>query len=129
MAKQKKGEAKAGKAKVEVTPVPAQEAQAVDVVAAPAKAGKRTKVAKEGEAKGMSALEAAALALAETGKAMTPKEMIGVMAARGWWSSPTGKTPHATLYSAIMREVDEKGETSRFRKAAPGRFALSCWPA
>ena len=119
MAKQKQAKSDS---KAEATPLPAQETQ----VAAP---GKPSKPAKKAVAKGMSALEAAALALAETGKAMTPKEMIGVMAARGWWSSPGGKTPHATLYSAIMREVDEKGETSRFRKAAPGRFALSCWPA
>ena len=42
-----------------------------------------------------------------------------------------GKTPHATVYSAILREIQAKGEQSRtprrvnFRKAARGKFALA----
>ena len=125
--KQKK--AKTAKAEAEATPLPAQETQVAEQ-AAPAKPGRKAKPAKAAEAsKGMSALDAAAKALAEAGKAMTPKEMVGVMAAKGWWSSPGGKTPHATLYSAIVREIDVKGEASRFRKAAPGRFARASWPA
>ena len=54
---------------------------------------------------------------------MTTQEMIGVMAIKGYWSSPGGKTPAATLYSALQREIDTKGEQARFLKAAPGRFA------
>ena len=39
--------------------------------------------------------------LGETGQSMSCPEMIGAMAAKGYWTSPGGKTPHATLYSAI----------------------------
>ena len=41
----------------------------------------------------MSALDAAAKVLAETKKAMTAKEMIEAMAAKGYWRSPAGATP------------------------------------
>ena len=38
------------------------------------------------------------------------------MAAKGYWSSPNGQTPAATLYSAILREINVKGKESRFKK-------------
>jgi hypothetical protein len=44
------------------------------------------------------------------------------MSEKGYWSSPGGKTPHATLYSAILREISAKGELSRFVKTDRGRF-------
>ena len=44
------------------------------------------------------------------------------MAEQGLWSSPAGKTPHATLYAAMMREARDKGTTSRFRKVDRGTF-------
>jgi hypothetical protein len=47
------------------------------------------------------------------------------MAAKGYWSSPNGKTPEATLSSAIQREIATKGKESRFKKTAPGRFAAT----
>jgi hypothetical protein len=37
--------------------------------------------------------------------------------------SPGGKTPHATLYSAIIREISLKGKESRFVKKERGKFA------
>ena len=46
------------------------------------------------------------------------------MADKGYWSSPGGKTPHATLYSAILREIQAKGDQARFVKAERGKFAL-----
>ena len=58
----------------------------------------------------MSALDAAAKVLAEAKEPMTTKEMIERMAAKGYWKSPGGKTPHATLYSAILREIQQKGK-------------------
>ncbi len=79
--------------------------------------------APEAPAQKLSALDAAARVLAEEGTFLTPKQMIGIMAVKGYWMSPGGKTPHATLYSAIAREIATKGNASRFRKAAPGRFA------
>ena len=74
--------------------------------------------------KKLSALDAAAQVLRESGQAMTTKALIGVMAGKGYWSSPNGQTPHATLYAAIAREIATKGDASRFVKSARGRFAL-----
>ncbi|NUQ48226.1 MAG: hypothetical protein HUU22_19600, partial [Phycisphaerae bacterium] len=41
---------------------------------------------------------------------------------QGLWTSPAGKTPHATLYAAILREIGDKGGEARFRKADRGLF-------
>lgn len=41
---------------------------------------------------------------------------------QGIWASPNGKTPEATLYSAILREITHKGDQSRFRKLERGLF-------
>ena len=46
------------------------------------------------------------------------------MAIKGYWTSPGGKTPSATLYSALLREIDTKGNASRFVKVGKGQFAL-----
>jgi|SRR6516162_9934542 hypothetical protein len=73
--------------------------------------------------KKLSALDAAAKVLAEAGEPMTTKTMIEAMAAKGYWTSPGGKTPAATLYSAILREITTKGDQARFRKTDHGRFA------
>jgi hypothetical protein len=54
---------------------------------------------------------------------MNSKQMIEAMAAKGLWTSPGGKTPHATLYSAIIREIATKGKDSRFVKKDRGQFA------
>ena len=84
---------------------------------------RKTKTPAEPKEKKLSALDAAAKVLAESGQMMTCKELIGTMAAKGYWFSPGGKTPEATLCSALLREIAIKGEQSRFVKAAPGRFA------
>lgn len=76
-------------------------------------------------AKKLSSIDAAAKVLAESGAPMSAKEMIDAMAAKGYWTSPGGKTPHATLYSAIIREISLKGEASRFRKTERGKFATA----
>src|SRR5262245_6136701 len=55
-------------------------------------------------AKGMSALDAAAKVLAGADGPLNCKEMIDAMAAKGYWQSPGGKTPASTLFSAILRE-------------------------
>ncbi len=90
-------------------------------------ATKRTRRTKDdtgdGKDKKTSALDAAAKVLGEMGKAMSCSEMIEVMSAQGYWTSPGGKTPQATLYFAIAREISAKGTQSRFVKAERGRFA------
>ena len=50
-------------------------------------------------------------------------ELIEALAEKGYWTSPGGKTPHATLYSAILREINGKGSESRFVKSERGKFA------
>jgi hypothetical protein len=61
--------------------------------------------------------------LAESGEPMNCQELIGAMAAKGYWTSPNGKTPSATLYSSMTREINLKAGDSRFRKVGRGRFA------
>ena len=83
----------------------------------------KPKAAAPAAAKKYSALDAAALVLRESGQPLSCPELIVHMAAKGYWSSPKGKTPSSTLYAALMREVQLKGAASRFIKTGPGRFA------
>ena len=53
---------------------------------------------------------------------MNCQEMIEAMAAKGYWTSPGSKTPQATLYSVILREIATKGGNSRFVKTDRGKF-------
>lgn len=73
----------------------------------------------------LTALGAAVRVLEETRQPMSCQELIAAMAAKGYWRSPSGKTPHATLSAAIKREIEVKQKESRFKKTAPGRFALA----
>ena len=72
----------------------------------------------------LSALEAAAKVLAEASEPLTTRQMIEAMTAKGYWTSPAGATPAATLYSAIIREIALKGKNARFTKVEPGKFVL-----
>jgi hypothetical protein len=118
-------------------PLPAPETAVAETVAVDAPAADQTPTATEpkrrrkvkksetasGSAQKLSALDAAARVLAEAGAAMTCQEMIEEMAAKGYWTSPGGKTPAATLYSAVLREVATKGTDARFVKTQRGKFA------
>jgi hypothetical protein len=96
--------------------------------AAKAKGGKAPKTpkapkpAKEKKPKRVSALDAAAQVLAASGEPMRAKEMIAAMEAKSLWKSPGGKTPEATLYAAIIREIAAKGDKARFKKHDKGVF-------
>jgi hypothetical protein len=72
----------------------------------------------------LGALDAAAKVLGEARRAMNCKEMIEAMAAKRYWTSPAGKTPAATLYASITKEIGTKGKESRFVKVDRGQFAL-----
>jgi len=85
----------------------------------------KAKSAKADGDKKLSAIDAAAKVLAEQGEPMNAKQMIEAMGTKGYWTSPGGKTPHATLYSAILREIGTKGKEARFKKTDRGQFALS----
>jgi hypothetical protein len=76
----------------------------------------------DGTPKRLSALSAAARVLGESDEPLSVKQMVEQMSAKGYWNSPGGKTPHATLYSAILREIAGKGEKSRFVRTDRGRF-------
>lgn len=83
------------------------------------------KPAAQPKTKKLSALDAAAKVLGESKEPMAAKEMIEAMAAKGYWKSPGGKTPQATLYAAIIREISTKGKEARFKKTDRGQFTLT----
>ena len=76
------------------------------------------------KAKNLSALDAAVKVLGQAGQAMSCPELIVAMAAQGYWKSPKGRTPAGTLYSAILRELQTKGDQARLCKTGRGKFAL-----
>ena len=86
------------------------------------KAPKPAKAKKPTPPKRVSALDAAAQVLADSEVPMRAKEMIAKMEAKGLWKSPGGKTPEATLYAAIIREITAKGDKARFKKHDKGVF-------
>jgi HB1, ASXL, restriction endonuclease HTH domain len=107
---------------VESSPVQTEPDASSEPTPTAGKPNHRRKYATEPQQKKLSALDAAARVLAETGAPMGCKELIGAMAGKGYWMSPSGKTPGATLFSAIAREIATKGDLARFTKAGPGRF-------
>lgn len=101
-------------------------AAAADTPQAAKPAGGKKKAQSKPNGEGRASAVAAALrVLGETGQPMNCQEMIQAMAAKGYWTSPAGKTPSATLYSAILREIRTKGKEARFTKSARGKFILS----
>jgi hypothetical protein len=88
------------------------------------KRGRAPKAKTETGPKKLSAIDAAAKVLAEAGEPMDCQTMIKTMAEKGYWTSPGGKTPAATLYSAILRELQTKGNDSRFKKTERGKFGV-----
>ena len=88
-------------------------------------AEKKAKAKGETKTKKLSAIDAAAKVLTDAKKPLNAKEMIEAMGAKGLWTSPGGKTPHATLYSAILREINVKGKDARFKKTDRGQFAIN----
>ena len=92
--------------------------------AAPPTDGAKATKAKKEKVKKVSAIDAAARVLGEAKEPMTCLEMIKTMAEKGYWTSPGGATPHATLYAAILREIKVKGKDARFAKTERGKFGL-----
>jgi hypothetical protein len=75
------------------------------------------------KAKRPSGLDAATRVLAESKQPMTCREIVEAAFEKKYWKS-NGKTPHATIYSAIIREIAAKGKQSRFQKVGRGKFAI-----
>ena len=72
---------------------------------------------------GLSLLNAAAAVLEQSDEPLAVRAMIEKAKESGLWTPKGGKTPEQTLYSAIIREIKDKGDVSRFRKAGRGLFA------
>ena len=98
--------------------------EAMDASQAHAAKEQAKKTASEAEPKRIGVLDAAAEILAKSKNAMSCKRIVELAIETGRWTT-TGKTPHATLYSAIIREIAKKGEQARFRKIDRGRFAFN----
>ena len=79
---------------------------------------------RRGGPKRPSGLDAAAQVLAEAKQPLTSGEMVKRMLDKGLWTT-SGKTPAATIYAAIIREIAKKGDASRFRKTERGKFELA----
>ena len=105
------------------TPKAAAKAAKAAAKAAP-KAAPKTEAAAVPK-KGLSLLNAAATVLERSGEAMPVRAMIEEAKASGLWTPTGGKTPEQTLYSAIIREIKDKGVASRFRKDGRGRFSFA----
>ena len=75
-------------------------------------------------AKRPSGLDAAAQVLADAKEPLGAKEMVAQMLAKGLWQT-AGRTPAATIYAAIIREIATKGDDARFRKVERGKFELA----
>jgi hypothetical protein len=77
------------------------------------------------KAKKLSQIDAAVKVLAEAKQPMNCKATIEAMQAKDYWKSPNGKTPEATLYASILRNI-RKGKEAKFVKADRGTFKLNC---
>jgi hypothetical protein len=95
--------------------------------AAAAKAAKeahRAKKAKAAKPKGErkpGILTLAADVLKDAKAPMDCKDIVEKVLTKGLWQTK-GKTPAATLYAAIIREIAAKGKDARFRKTDRGQF-------
>jgi len=94
-------------------------------VAPKANVGRKPKTVIQPKAKRLSALDAAAQVLAGAKEHMNTKALIAEMEKKGLWKSPGGKTPAATLYAAIIREIGTKKREARFIKTERGLFTIN----
>ena len=103
----------------------AHEADAPASAKAEAKAKPAAPSPKAVPPKGLGLLSAAAAVLERSDAPMSVKAMIEAAKSEGLWTPGGGKTPEQTLYSAIIREIRDKGNASRFRKEGRGLFAFA----
>jgi len=95
----------------------------LDAKVAPEAKGKKAKAAKPKGERKPGILTLAADVLKDAKAPMDCKTIVEKVLAKGLWQTK-GKTPAATLYSAILRETC-KAQTSRFKKTDRGLFELS----
>ena len=102
---------------------PAKATDAKLAKAAKPAAPKAKAAGKDAPRRGLSLLSAAAAVLEQSDEPLSVKAIIAKAKESGLWTPGSGKTPEQTLYSAIIREMRDKGETARFRKEGRGLFA------
>jgi hypothetical protein len=83
------------------------------------------KAKKEKPPKRTSLLDAAATVLAAASEPLNVKQMLERVVEQGLWEPRAGKTPHATLSAAILRERATKGDAARFNKTDRGMFTAT----
>ena len=66
--------------------------------------------------KKLSLLNAAVTVLERSEEALNTKTLVERAKVCGLWVPGNGKTPEQTLYSAMVREIKEKGPSARFTK-------------
>ena len=88
------------------------------------KATKKTNAPRKKKLRKPSGLDAAAQVLAKAKEPMRCKDIVDAMLGQGLWST-SGKTPHATIYAAIIREISKKGKDARFKKTDRGLFTVN----
>lgn len=86
----------------------------------PAKAKRTPKPKAEKAPRKASGLDLAAAALKHAKAPLDAGAITQAVLAAGWETK--GKTPAATLYAAIVREITAKGDQARFAKTARGHF-------
>ena len=90
---------------------------------APKTNGKKAKAVTPKQPKeGMSALDATYRVLVEIGTALTVRQIAEVISEKGYCPNLKGATPHATISSAVQREILAKGSESRFYKGGKGLY-------
>ncbi|HEV7299822.1 MAG TPA: HTH domain-containing protein [Tepidisphaeraceae bacterium] len=99
-------------------------AKATAAVATPAKEAKKPEETTAKPAGKLTCLDAAAQVLQQADEPLQCKTMVARMQEQGLWTT-AAPTPAATLYSAILREITVKGDSSRFKKTDRGHFALN----
>ena len=109
------------KAKVE----PKVEAKAADATPAVTEAPKAPRPPRAPKTDGtVSCLQAATMVLEAANEPLNCQTIVDRMIEKGLWKTK-GKTPAATIYAAIIREIGKKGADSRFRKTARGKFEFA----
>lgn len=83
----------------------------------------KTKVEKPAKEKKLSGLDHAANVLIAFKEPLNATAIAERAIEAGWKTN--GATPHATLYAAMVREIQTKGADSRFKKMDRGLFAAT----
>lgn len=127
VAERKAEEAAAVESAVVTTPTPEEVSSMVP--AAKAKKAKAPKVDKTKKSRmrddgTYSVLDAAHKVLKEASTPLDAQTICERALADGYWKTK-GKTPQATIYAAMIREIAAKGDQSRFKKVDRGQFTAA----